>query len=186
MRSASELPFGTLPADQIIPALPKGVWFSNVGGELSDVERAECRHHLAKIGKPDAVTLVRSWEQAYGLITGPTCAACLEYERAEERRLFELACAHLSADAVLLRLSNLMRGSADLFRGPATVACSKAAVSSPAIPAAAIGCVSQSLHQYGLARLAGQDEEHFFAAKFRLFLGGRWPLGADATQFYLF
>jgi len=186
MRSASELPFGTLPADQIIPALPKEVWFASVGRELTAIERDECRHHLLKIGKPDHVTLVRSWEEAYSLLTGPTCAACLEYERAEERRLFEAACTKLSSDAVLLRLSNLMRGSADLFRGPATVACSKASVSDPAIAAAATGCASQALHQYGLARLAGADEEHFFAAKFRLFLGGRWPLGADATQLYLF
>lgn len=186
MRSASDLPFGMLPADQILPALPKGVWFSSVGQELTALERAECRHHLLKIGKPDEVTLVRSWEHAHAIITGPTCAACLEYERAEERRLFEVASSQVSSDTVLLRLSNLMRGSADLFRGPAAVACTKASVTDPAIPAAAAGCASQALHQYGLARLAGEDEQHFFAAKFRLFLGGRWPLGADATQLYLF
>jgi len=186
MRSPAELPFGTLPADQILPALPKSVWFSAVGRELTALERAECSHHLSKIGKPDQVTLVHSWEQAYALITGPTCAACLEYERAEERRLFEVASAQHSSDTVLLRVSNLMRGSADLFRGPATVACTKASVSDPAIAAAATGCASQALHQYGLARLAGEDEEHFFAAKFRLFLGGRWPLGADSSQLYLF
>lgn len=186
MRSASELPFGTLPADHIIPALPKDVWFSAVGGELTEIERAECRHHLLKIGKPDEVVLVHTWEQAHALVGGPTCAACLEYERAEERRLFEVASDQLTPDTVLLRLSNLMRGSADLFRGPASIACSKAAVSDPAIPSAAAGCASQALHQYGLARLAGEGEDHFFAAKFRLFLGGRWPLGADASQFYLF
>jgi hypothetical protein len=186
MRSASDLPFGTLPADHIIPALPKDVWFSSVGREITETERNECRAHLRKIGKPDEVAPVSSWKEAYALWSGPACAACLEYERAEERRLFERACKQHSSDTVLLRLANLMRGSADLFRGPATIACTKASISDPGIAAAAAGAASQALHQYGLARLAGADDEHFFAAKFRLFLAGRWPLGADANQFYLF
>jgi hypothetical protein len=186
MRSASDLPFGTLPADHIIPALPKDVWFSAVGHEITESQRNECRKHLRKIGKPEQIARVCSWSEAYSLLTGSTCAACLEYERAEERRLFETACTQLSSDTVLLRLANLMRGSADLFRGPAAIACTKAFVSDPTISTAAAGAASQALHQYGLARLAGADDEHFFAAKFRLFLAGRWPLGADAHQFYLF
>jgi hypothetical protein len=185
---APELPYGKLPADQIVPALPKRVWFNSVGTPLGDSERDECDRYLKGLGLARyEVVVVSSWDDAVALWGEPNWdAVWWERERHEERRLFEQASARHSPDTLLLRLANLMQGSATLFHSPASVACSRAGVADSTIATSAAGAAAQSLHQYGLASITGQSEEHFFAAKFRLFLAGRWPLCVRAEAFYLF
>ncbi len=183
-----ELPYGKLPADQIVPALPKRVWFNSVGTPLGDIEREECALYLRGLGAThcDCVT-VGSWEEAVALATrSHWCERYWERERLEERRLFEEAATQHSPDALLLRLANLMQGSATLFHSPASVACSRAGITDSAIAYSAAGAAAQSLHQYGLASITGQSDEHMFAAKFRLFLAGRWPLCVTAESFFVF
>ena len=183
-----ELPYGRLPADQIVPALPKRVWFNSVGQPLSEVDREECALYLQGLGAAhDNCVTPTSWEQAAALAAQPNWhAAYWERERAEERRLFELASQQHSADALLLRLANLMQGSATLFHSPASVACARAGIVDDAIAHGAAGAAAQCLHQYGLTSITDQGETHFFAAKFRLFLAGRWPLCVTADQFFVF
>jgi hypothetical protein len=45
---------------------------------------------------------------------------------------------------------------------------------------------SLACHQAGLVRVAGAGDDHAFQVKFRLFAGGRWPLGLVGGRFYLF
>jgi hypothetical protein len=185
---APELPYGKLPADQIVPALPKRVWFNSVGTSLSESERDECDRYLRALGVTQYhISLVGSWEQAVALWGESNWdSAWWERERREERRLFEQASIQHSPDTLLLRLANLMQGSATLFHSPASVACARAGVSDSRIATCAAGAAAQSLHQYGLASITGQGEEHLFASKFRLFLAGRWPLCVGSETFYLF
>lgn len=183
-----DLPYGRLPADQIVPALPKRVWFNSVGQPLSEVDREECIAYLQGLGATQLECVVpENWQEAAAL-AGKTNwhTAYWERERAEERRLFELASRQHSADALLLRLANLMQGSATLFHSPASIACARAGIGDEAIAHSASGAAAQCLHQYGLASITGQGEAHLFAAKFRLFLAGRWPLCVTAERFFVF
>lgn len=179
---------GKLPPDQIVPALPKGVWFSAVGEPLQASERSECESYLQGLAMPGlAIVGVRDWPQARAIANAPNWSRqWWEAERLEERRLFEIASAKYSADAVLMRLTNLMEGSAELFHGPATVACIRDGIADPGLARSAAGAASHSLHQYGIAQLAGESEDHLFAVKFRLFLAGRWPLSVDDKSFHVF
>jgi len=179
---------GKLPADQIVPALPKATWFKSVGAPISDVERKECVRYLHGLGVQScAIETVGTWQEAVALATRACWhAPWWERERSEERRLFELASVYHSPDALLLRLSNLMRGSASLFLSPASIACARAGVRDATIASAAARAAAQSLHQYGLASITGQGEGHLFAVKFRLFLAGRWPLCVTAEKFFVF
>lgn len=179
---------GKLPPDQIVPALPKGVWFGAVGEPLQASERRECESYLQSLGMPElAITGVRDWPQARDISNAPGWSRrWWETERQEERRLFGIAAAKYSADAVLLRLTNLMEGSAELFHGPATVACIRASIVDPGLARSAAGAASHSLHQFGISRLADESEDHLFAVKFRLFLAGRWPMSVDDSSFYIF
>jgi hypothetical protein len=185
---APELRYGKLSADQIVPALPKRVWFNSVGSPLSEAERSECDHYLSGLGVTHrTVATVRSWPEAvtyYG--TTNWSAMWLERERIEERRLFDEAANSNSPDTLLLRLTNMMHGSAELFHSPASAACARAGIVDATVASAAAGAAAQSLHQYGLASITGQGEEHPFAAKFRLFLSGRWPLCVTNECFYVF
>lgn len=179
---------GRLPPDQIVTALPKGVWFSAVGEPLDDAERDECENYLRCLGMSGLdIVDVPDWLQARHISTAPNWSRhWWDSERLEERRLFDVAASKYSADAVLLRLTNLMEGSAELFLGPATVACTRVGIADQALARSAAGAASHSLHQYGIARFAGEGEDHLFAIKFRLFLAGRWPLSVDAQSFYIF
>lgn len=209
----SAVMLGKLPPDQIVPALPKGVWFSAVGEPLEDSERRECESYLRGLAVPalavSALAVpasampgsaasglnwaqlkiigVRDWQHARDISNAPNWSRqWWEAERLEERRLFEIAAAKYSADAVLMRLTNLMEGSSELFHGPATVACIRVGIADPGLARSAAGAASHSLHQYGIAQLAGEGEDHLFAVKFRLFLAGRWPLSVDDENFYIF
>jgi hypothetical protein len=185
---APELPYGRLPADQIVPALPKRVWFNAVGNPLSDADLEECALYLRGLRAEQCTTAtVASWEDAVTLAAKPNWyEQYWDRERAEERRLFEEASRLHTPDALLLRLSNLMQGSSTLFHSPASVACTRAGITDSAIAHAAAGAAAQSLHQYGLASITGQGEEHLFASKFRLFLAGRWPVCVTADRFFIF
>ncbi len=184
----SKAMLGKLPADQIVAALPKGVWFSSVGTPLDDSERDECGSYLRSLGVGDVSIIgVSDWTQARSIAMAPNWSRrWWDAERVEERRLFDRAASRHSADAVLLRLTNLMEGSAELFHGPASVACTRAGIADPGLARSAAGAAAHSLHQYGIAQFAGESEEHLFAVKFRLFLAGRWPLSVDDTNFYIF
>lgn len=185
---APDVPYGRLPADQIVPALPKRVWFHAVGAPLGDSERDECARYLTGLGLTHwQLVGVSTWGEAVARASRSSWSdAWWEREREEERRLFERALARHSHDTLLLRLANLMQGSAKLFHSPASVACTRAGVTDSTIATCAAGAAAQSLHQYGLASITGQDDEHFFAAKFRLFLAGRWPLCVSGDTFYVF
>lgn len=183
-----ERPYGKLPADQIVPALPKRVWFQCVGTPLGDSERKDCDCYLQGLGVTRyTIEAVATWDEAVSL-SGKSSwhKAWWDRERQEERQLFRDASANHSPDALLLRLANLMHGSATLFLSPASVACVRAGITDSTVANSAAGAAAQSLHQYGLASITGQSEEHLFAAKFRLFLAGRWPLSVTGEKFYVF
>lgn len=185
---APDFPFSRLPPDHIVRALPKGVWFSAVGEPLQDSEREECEDYLRGLRLTDAqISGVRDWPRAREISTALNWSRqWWDTERSEERRLFELAASKYSAQAVLMRLTNLMEGSSELFHGPAAVACTHAGILDGGLARCAAGAAAHSLHQYGLASMAGAGEEHLFAAKFRLFLAGRWPLSVNEDRFYIF
>ena len=187
-RDALPLELGKLPADQIVPALPKAVWFNAVGTPISEDERDVCSRYLRGLGaKNCAIVAVSTWDEALALSRRASWhEKWWERERQEERKLFEQASAAHSSDAVLLRLANLMQGSSTLFLSPASLACMRAGANHAAIAKCAAGAAAQCLHQYGLASIAGQGDQHPFAAKFRLFLAGRWPLSVTHGAFHVF
>lgn len=181
------LELGKLPADQIVPALPKTVWFNAVGTPLSESDRDECDIYLRGLGaNGHTIATICTWDEALALSQRASWSErWWERERQEERQLFERAAAKHSPDTVLLRLANLMQGSSALFLSPASLACTRAGADAKVAKCAA-GAAAQCLHQYGLASITGQGDEHPFAAKFRLFLAGRWPLCVTDAQFFVF
>jgi hypothetical protein len=184
---ATNSPLSHLPPGQILPALPKGVWFSACGDELEDSERAECDRYVQGLGfESIAVVHASDWERARTIASAPDWSReWWQCERNQERRLFDAAAARASTDVVLQRLTTLMEESAELFHGPASVACARSGIADPALARSAAGAASHALHQYGLVSLAQAGDEHAFAAKFRLFLAGRWPLSVNGQTFYI-
>ena len=55
----------------------------------------------------------------------------------------------------------------------------------PASIHVAAGAASQAVYQLAVSRLAGETASRF-ESKFRLFAGGRWPLGVAGSRLLLF
>ena len=184
---ASNSPLKALPPDRIVPALPKSVWFSACGDALEDSERSECNRYLLGLDVGNTqVMQAAGWDEARAIASASDWSrAWWEHERAAERELFEIAVEKYSKDSVLLRLTTLMEAGADLFHGPASVACARAGIADVALARSAAGAASYALHQYGLVSLAEAGDDHAFATKFRLFLAGRWPLSVNDGRFYI-
>ena len=184
---ASHSPIGHLPPDRILPALPKGVWFSGCGDPLEESEQRECDRYLSGLGLAgSSVIQAHDWNHARAIANASNWSReWWQRERTTERELFDRAVAKYSSDGVLQRLTTLMEEGADLFHGPASVACARAGIADPALARSAAGAASYALHQYGLVSLAETGDDHAFAAKFRLFLAGRWPLSVNDGKFYI-
>jgi hypothetical protein len=59
-------------------------------------------------------------------------------------------------------------------------------VADQALMRVAAGAAAQACHQAALARAAGAGDDHAFAQKFRLYAGGRWPLGVVGGRLFVF
>jgi hypothetical protein len=70
--------------------------------------------------------------------------------------------------------------------GAAAVAAARAGMADPSVTRVAAGAASQACDQAALALAAGADGHHPFAAKYRLFLAGRWPLGVVGSRGFVF
>lgn len=171
----------------MVSALPRGTWFSSVGAALREPEESACRTYLAGVGLPHTrVRVVTDWREAARLYTPTVQWTSHEVECDEARRLFLGLTESQSTQCTLMRLANLMQGSAALLHAAASRACRLGGFDDPELAALAAGSAAQTLHQFALAALSRRAEQHPFAAKFRLFLCGRWPLRLEPAAFYVF
>jgi hypothetical protein len=168
-------------------------WFANMGEPLTPGARAAARAYLDGLGFPDAeVAILIDWDDA---------AAAAEslgwHSPAWEAE--ELLRADLTARALDLLSEEALRLSMTLIAGkvvePAREGMEQAAVifdfEDEAGKQLAVGAAVQAAHQSALALIAAHDPEfeaeaHPFAAKFRLFEFGRWPVAVSGASFNLF
>ncbi len=164
-------------------------WFSACGLALEASDVREVAGYLAELGA-DAATRVEpvaSWDQAELIIRSPMWEpAWWEREEAERKRLLEQCIDRLGRAAALETLGLEASVGHDLIHGAAAVAAARSGVSDPALIRAAAGSASMAAHGHALARLAGAGVDHFFMRRYRLFEGGRWPLGVVDGAFHLF
>jgi hypothetical protein len=168
-------------------------WFANMGEPLTPGARAAARAYLDGLGFPEAeVAILIDWDDA------AAAAESLDWQspawEAEELLRADLtlrAQELLSEDALSLSMTLIAARIAE----PAREAVEQAAVifdvADPAAKQLAVGAAVQAAHQAALALIAAQDpafeaEAHPFAAKFRLFEFGRWPVGVTGSSFNLF
>ncbi|MGF1545033.1 MAG: hypothetical protein ACFB00_11115 [Parvularculaceae bacterium] len=168
-------------------------WFANLGEPLTPGGEAAARTFADGLGFPEAdVAILVDWEDA---------AAAAEHldwnspawEAEESLRADVTARAQdaLSEEALSIAMAMI----ADAVAEPAKAAMEEAAslwdVEDDASQRLAVGAAVQAAHQAALALVAAVDpafeaEDHPFAAKFRLFEFGRWPVGVAGRSFNLF
>ncbi|MGE0409694.1 MAG: hypothetical protein AB7P23_10615 [Amphiplicatus sp.] len=173
-----------------LAALP---WFANLGEPLTPGARAVAERYAEGLGFPDAgPAILVDWEDA------AAAAESLDWHspawEAEELLRADLtgrALALMSDEALALAMTMI----AERVVEPATEAMEQASaiwdISGAAERQLAVGAAVQAAHQAALALIVANDpdfdaETHPFAAKFRLFEFGRWPVGIIGRSFNLF
>lgn len=163
-------------------------WFSSLGRPLRPRERADAESYLAALGFPDAtVAAVADWDEAESCVRNPGWNT--DWWEAEEQLRAALLAAALEQaeqDEVMRALTMVAASSSDAVHAAAESAAEREGVTDPALIRCAAGAATQAAYQAALVLAAGADDDHAFAAKFRLFAAGRWPLGIVGQTFNLF
>ena len=84
------------------------------------------------------------------------------------------------------RIANIELAGSDHLQGVASTALARDGLADSGLVKSAAGSATIAVHHAALALAAGQSGAHPFAAKFRLFQAGRWPLGIYENVFYVF
>ena len=187
-----ELP-GLSTLSRFARSLDRIPWFANMGEPLTPGAKAAADAYLDGLGFPEAgVAILVDWEDA------ADAAESLDWHspawEAEELLRSDLtarALEVLSEEALRIGMTLI----SDKVSEPAKEAMEQASfiwdMEDQAAQRLAVGAAVQAAHGAALALMAANDPEfdaqsHPFAAKFRLFEFGRWPVGVTGLSFNLF
>jgi hypothetical protein len=167
--------------------IPRGSWFAALGEPLTEGERTEARSYVAEIlGQSEvAIAGVADWLAAQVIIKRHDDHAWWDAETLAQNGARQRAETAHGKEALLAALDPVVEAAAAL-NGPAALAASRAGITDQALIRVAAGAAAQACHQAALAVAAGAGADHPFAIKYRLFAGGRWPLGFDGNRFVVF
>ena len=173
--------------EAFVAEIARGAWFAACGEPLTDSEDVDARLLAGALGfAGTGFARVADWREAAQQTQRPDWSrAWWQAEAAAEAALKTAAIARFGEAALLEELSRVMLAAAAL-NGAAALALARAHVADEALARVAAGAAAQACHQAGLARAADAGTGHAFAAKFRLFAGGRWPLGVVGGRLFVF
>ena len=135
----------------------------------------------------NAIEIVPEWNTAGTIIRrtdfDPT------WWRGEDRlaaTLMDAATRTLGAEIVGARMAQIELLASNYLQTMATDTLIQSGLKDMGLGKSAAGAATIAVHHAALALAAGEPGTHPFAAKFRLFQAGRWPLGVYGDAFYLF
>jgi len=172
----------------ILDDMADGSWFAAIGEPATGGEVEEARLYVQGLHMPDcAIDWVPDWDAA----RAATQRADWDHdwwdrEQAMQRDLYAIASGGLGEVGLLRHLTQITEAAARLLHGPAAVAAARSGVADAGLTRVAAGSAAQAAYQLALARLGGASSDHPFAAKFRLFLAGRWPLTVAGGRFHVY
>ncbi len=163
-------------------------WFAHVGEHPGPLTMDMAEHYVDALGFPDArVALVTDWAEA------AAAAETLDFDssawEAEEQLRSALtmdALELMSEDALQVALTHVAATITDPIKTSAEEALAIWDEPTDEMLDLAVGSAVQACHQAVLVLAAGAEEDHPFALRFRLFEGGRWPIGVAGLSFNLF
>ncbi len=173
---------------QFAGALSRISWFAAVGQALKGGEARDGRAYLRALGFSDGeLHAVSTWQEAERITRAPDWnQAWWDGEERLRLSLLEDLYKALGQHPTWSALTRVTDEATKVTLEAAAVAAARDGIADPALTRVAAGAASQAAYQAALARMAGAGEDHAFAAKFRLFAAGRWPLGLIGSTFYVF
>jgi hypothetical protein len=183
-----ELGQGLIAVGRLARLVKSVPWFATVGDELDGKDLDNARAYLDALGFPEAeVADVANWLDAEVAARNPDWNP--EWWEAEEQlrmALIDEATALHGDEPLMIALTHVTSTASDLVQAAATAAATRTGNADEGLIRAAAGAATQACYQAALVLAAEGEPEHAFAAKFRLFESGRWPLGIVGNTFHLF
>lgn len=170
-------------------ALAENVRWYRMLGEAPDRETADlARDYAAALGFPDAEpAFLPDWADAADAaestdFNSPAweaeeqlrAALTSDVLDALDEQTFEMVVAHV-AQAVAETIESATEEAAQDLR-----------IADEGFLLAASGAAAQACHQAALVAMAGAEDDHPLALRFRLFEKGRWPIGIVGNSFLIF
>lgn len=187
-----------LPPLRRVAAFARGLdaipWFANLGEPLTAGAKAAAAAYAEGLGFPDAeVAVLIDWDDAMAAAESLGWqGAAWEAEELLRAGMTERALAVLSEEALRFAMTLIAERLAEAAQSGMEEAAAIFDVADEAGRNLAIGAAVQAAHQAALVLIAAAGdpdldaENHPFAAKFRLFEYGRWPVGVAGATFNLF
>lgn len=163
-------------------------WFSMVGTPLTDAERDDVEAYVAPLGlAPLEIAGVATWQDAEACIKNTGWDERWWRAEDERRRTLLARAEDTVGDLKLTRaLTELSDRVSDVVHGAAAVAASRGGIADQGLTRSAAGAATMSAYQAAVEAAAEVANGHPFAAKFRLFEAGHWPLCVRNGVFYVF
>lgn len=187
-----ELP-GLARLSRFARSLDRIPWFANIGGKMTPGARAAADDYMSGLGFPDTeLAMLLDWGDA------AAAAESLDWQspawEAEESLRADLtgrALELLSEDALRIGMALIAEKVADPAKDAVEELAYLSDLDDEAIKTLCVGAAVQAANGAALALIAAEDtdfdaENHPFAAKFRLFEFGRWPVSITGSSFNLF
>jgi hypothetical protein len=162
-------------------------WFAALGEPLTDGDRTDADAYARGLGLgPLRVVQAHDWPEAERVLKAPDWSpAWWDREEALRKCLLADAEARYPERELWTALTVLTTDAGEIVHGKAATAASRMGDAARASIHVAAGAAAQATYQLALARLA-EDAASPFESKFRLFAGGRWPLGVVGSTLVLF
>lgn len=168
-------------SDAFLDSLRTASWFSSVGLPATPAETADARLLTAGL---KYIELEIKWLQDWP--AAEDAARNGEADWWQKEDAIRTALLDRAGPSAAPTLDKVMRVASDATIGAAAVAATRAGIADPYLTRVAAGAASQAAYQAALADAAGESADHPFAAKYRLFAAGRWPLGLAGGKLCIF
>lgn len=164
-------------------------WFHRLGELLSADEADAAYAYLSALGFPEAGPAeVGDWMEAEEAANNRDWNGAGWEAEEQLRAALSVQAVELVGDeeAVLVALTHVTSQASDAVHAAASQAASRFGIDDDGLIRAAAGAATQGAYLAALVLAAGEDEDHAFAHKFRLFEAGRWPLGVTGATLNIF
>lgn len=163
-------------------------WFRMVGEPVSGSLRADAEDYASALGFPEAEpALVGDWEAASDAlmsmdVNAPAWEAEEQLRAAVSIELVDM----VGEDLAAMLMHHVSDQLTPVIEQSVMDASNELGIQDEDFLRAAMGAGIQAAHQAAMVALVGADETHAFAARFKLFEVGRWPIGIFGTSFLIY
>lgn len=163
-------------------------WFSRLGERFDGETEAVGRAYLDTLGFPEAdIVPVGDWEDAIAVSeTHDWGSSFWEAEEQLRAALAADALTRLEESALQVGLSHIASVVGDSARESLDDVAAMWDIDDETLINLAVGSAVQTCHMAALVIVAGEEADHPFALKYRLFELGRWPISLTGASFNLF